>query len=53
MAIRSWSVADTEAEGDFGVVRRVGPWLVVFGLVGVFRFIGFFDFMSPFPCHPA
>jgi hypothetical protein len=22
-------------------------------LVGAFRLIGFFDFMSPFPCHPS
>lgn len=46
MAIRSWSVADTKGVEEFGFVRRTGLWCVVFGLVGVFSLIGFFDFTS-------
>lgn len=53
MAIRSWSVADTEGEGDSDGVRRIGLWRVVFDLVEIFRVIDFFDFTSPFRCHPG
>jgi len=48
VAIRSWSVTESEREGASGVVRRVGLWRVVFDLVWVFGLIAFFDFTSPF-----
>lgn len=53
MAIRSWSVVDTEGEGDFDGARRIGLWRVVFDLVEIFRVIDFFDFTSLFRCHPG
>ena len=53
MAIRSRSVADTKGVEESGVLRRTGLWCVVFGLVGVFSLIGFFDFTRCFPHHPS
>ena len=53
MAISSRSIADTKGVEEFGVLRRTGLWCVVFGLVGVFSLIGFFDFTSSFPHHPS